>query len=156
MILTENVTNFNIGALSVLKIENVENFDTGKVFDCGQCFRFDPVLESQHEVEFAGCAHGKYISIAQDGDTLYVYNATLEDYENIWKRFLGLDRNYGEINRDILSRGENPALADERMRRAHSLQLSYYSDAIKEMFGKRPVRVGVYSLHAGREIDIKL
>ena len=51
---------------------------------------------------------------------------------------------------------ENPALADERMRRAHSLQLSYYSDAIKEMFGKRPVRVGVYSLHAGREIDIKL
>ena len=112
MILVENVTKINIGALSVLKIDGIENFDTAKVFDCGQCFRFDPVANSTHEIEFAGCAHGKYISIAQDGDTLYIYNATLDDYKNIWQRFLGLDRDYGEINRDILSRGENPALAD--------------------------------------------
>jgi ATP-dependent exoDNAse (exonuclease V) beta subunit len=57
---------------------------------------------------------------------------------------------------DRLTREErsDPALADERMRRAHSLQLSYYSDAIELIFGKRPSRVGVYSLHAGREIDI--
>lgn len=49
---------------------------------------------------------------------------------------------------------KHPELADARMRRAHSLQLSYYSSAVELIFGKRPSRVGVYSLHAGREIDI--
>lgn len=112
MILVENVKEFNIGALSAVKIEGIDKFDTRKVFDCGQCFRFDPVLNSLHQVEFAGCAHGRYISVAQDGDTIYIYNATFEDYETIWKEFLGLDRDYGEINRDILSLSDNPALAD--------------------------------------------
>jgi N-glycosylase/DNA lyase len=93
-------------------IEGVELFDVGKVFDCGQCFRFDPVKNSTHETEFAGCAYGKYISVAQDGDKLYVYNATVEEYENIWSSFLGLDRNYSEINDSILSLSKNPALAD--------------------------------------------
>jgi ATP-dependent helicase/nuclease subunit A len=45
-------------------------------------------------------------------------------------------------------------LADKRLRRAHSLQLSYYSAASVEIFGKRPEKVGIYSLHAGREIEI--
>ena len=112
MILTEKVTELSIGSLSAVRIDGVEYFDTQKVFDCGQCFRFDPVSDSIHEVEFAGCALGRYISVAQDGDTLYIYNATAEDYENIWKQYLGLDRDYGEINADILSLSDNPALAD--------------------------------------------
>ena len=112
MILTEKVTEFVAGSLSAVRIDGIEYFDTRKVFDCGQCFRFDPVLDSVHEIEFAGCALGRYISVAQDGDTLYIYNATAEDYENIWKRYLGLDRDYAEINADILSLSDNPALAD--------------------------------------------
>ncbi len=110
MILVENVTEFNIGALSCVKIEKVLLFDVGKVFDCGQCFRFDPVTDSAHEVEFAGCALGKYISVAQDRDAIYIYNATIDEYESVWRTYLGLDRDYGEINADILSLSENPAL----------------------------------------------
>jgi N-glycosylase/DNA lyase len=112
MIITEKVTEFCAGSLSAVRIDGIEYFDTQKVFDCGQCFRFDPVPDSIHEIEFAGCAHGRYISVAQDGDTLYIYNATAEDYENIWKHYLGLDRDYGEINADILALSDNPALAD--------------------------------------------
>ena len=48
----------------------------------------------------------------------------------------------------------SPELADKRLRDTHSAQLSYYSDAIFEIFGKRPAKVGIYSLHAGREIDL--
>lgn len=110
MILLENVTEFNIGALSCVKIEGTSLFDVGKTFDCGQSFRFDPVTDSSHNLEFAGCAYGKYISVAQDGSTLYIYNATAKEYENVWRAYLGLDRNYGEINRDILSLSDNPAL----------------------------------------------
>ena len=51
---------------------------------------------------------------------------------------------------------ENPGLGEERLRRAHTLQLSYYCSAIEQMFGKAPERVGVYSLHLGKEVDIKI
>lgn len=112
MILTRSVTQLNIDGLPVVKIDGTELFDVQKVFDCGQCFRFDPVSDSRHEAEFAGCAYGRYISVAQDGDSIYVYNATVEDYDSIWHSFLGLDRDYGAINADILSRSSNPALAD--------------------------------------------
>ncbi len=45
-------------------------------------------------------------------------------------------------------------LGEERLRRAHTQQLSYYALAIKEIFGKLPKTIGVYSLHLGREVEI--
>ena len=98
--------------MNIIKLDGVELFDVRKVFDCGQCFRFDEVSDSRHDVEFAGVAFGKYISIAQDGNTVYIYNSTVEEYETIWKSFLGLDRDYGEINDNILSLSSNSALSD--------------------------------------------
>ena len=111
MLLATKAAEIRENSLCAVKIEGVELFDVGKVFDCGQSFRFDRVIDSRHEIEFAGCAHGKYVSVAQDGDTLYIYNSTLEEYEEIWRSYLSLDRDYGEINRDILSLSSNPALA---------------------------------------------
>ncbi len=104
-------TEIRIGFLHCVKIENLAHFSVSKTFDCGQCFRFDPVLDSKHECEFAGAAHERYVSFAQDGSTLYIYNSTLEDYENIWKRYLSLDVDYDEINSSILSLSDNPALS---------------------------------------------
>lgn len=110
MLLTAKVSEIQENGLCAVKIEGVELFDAGKTFDCGQCFRFDRVSDSRHEIEFAGCAHGKYISIAQDEDTIYIYNSTLREYEEIWRTYLALDRDYGEINGEILSLSSNPAL----------------------------------------------
>ena len=112
MLVSTNISQLTENGLPVVMVEGVELFDVGKVFDCGQCFRFDPVEDSAHETEFAGCAFGKYISVAQDKDKLFIYNATVEEYEDLWSSFLGLDRDYGEINESILSLSENPALAD--------------------------------------------
>jgi len=105
-------TQLKINALNVVRLDGVELFDVCRVFDCGQCFRFDPVSNSSHNVEYAGCAYGKYISIAQDKNTVYIYNSTVEDFERLWMRFLSLDRDYAEINTNILSLSQNPALAD--------------------------------------------
>ena len=112
MLLTTTAEEINIGELSAVKVDKVRHFDVAKVFDCGQCFRFDPVTVSAHQVEFAGCAHGKYISVAQDGNTVYIYNATMDEYETIWKEYLGLDRDYDAVNSEILSLSKNPALTD--------------------------------------------
>ena len=97
--------------LPYVKIEDVSHFDVSKVFDCGQSFRFDRVLSSAHENEFAGCAHGKYISVAQDGNTVYIYNVTLDEYTKTFEEYLALDRDYSEINEEILSLSDNPTLA---------------------------------------------
>ena len=100
------------GDLCAVVIDRPPLFDAEKIFDCGQSFRFDPVKNTAHQAEFAGVAHGKYISVAQDEDKIYIYNSNTEDFNNIWKRFLALDRDYEEINSDILSLSDNSALKD--------------------------------------------
>lgn len=45
-------------------------------------------------------------------------------------------------------------LGEQRLKKAHTLQLSYYALAIQEMFGKLPETIGVYSLHLGDEVSI--
>ena len=139
MTLTKNVTEFKIGELSAVKIDNVKLFDVSKVFDCGQCFRFDPVTSSNHEFEFAGCAHGRYISVAQDKDTIYIYNATARDYAEIWENYLGLDRDYEEINRDIVSLSQNQALEH----RFYRLLVAFYKSVsiINAFFKRRSYKV---------------
>ncbi len=106
------VTEYKEDGLSYIKLENVDRFDVSKVFDCGQSFRFDRVHSSRHESEFSGCAHGKYISVAQDGDTLYLYNVTEHEYIETFEKYLALDRDYESIDNEILSVSSNPTLKE--------------------------------------------
>lgn len=100
-----------VGDAPVVVIEGVEGLDIEKTFDCGQCFRFDAVSESRHESEFSGVAFGRLVSFAQDGDTVYIYGSTLDDYERLWKRYLDLERDYRIIDEDIASHSSNEGLA---------------------------------------------
>ena len=97
---------------TLLEITPKGHFSVAKTFDCGQCFRFDPVSDTKHESEFSGVAYGRKISFAEEGGRLYLYGATEDDFEKIWCRYLGLDTDYDEIDRDILSRSNSPALRD--------------------------------------------
>jgi N-glycosylase/DNA lyase len=102
----------NDAAVPFAKISGVEFFSTEAVFDCGQAFRFLPVEGSAHECEYGGVAFGRYISVAQDGDTLTIYGATEDDLEKIWIPYLGLDFDINTARSDILSRSDNPALRE--------------------------------------------
>ena len=57
---------------------------------------------------------------------------------------------------DRLTREEllDTTLGEEKLRSAHTLQLSYYKEAVKQIFGKTPNRVGIYSLHLGKEVAL--
>jgi ATP-dependent helicase/nuclease subunit A len=48
----------------------------------------------------------------------------------------------------------NISLAEKKLRESHSLQLSYYAEAIFRMFGRYPYKIGVYSMHLGKEVEI--
>ena len=96
--------------MSVYKISGVEHFSVDKIFDCGQCFRFNKVQNSRHEVEYSGVAFGRFVSFAQDGNDVYIYNCTEEDFFNIWKHYLALDIDYSAVEKDILSCSDSVAL----------------------------------------------
>lgn len=86
-----------------LRVEGVGIFDTGKTFDCGQCFRFDPVPTPTHRVEYGGVVGDRWISVGQDAPgTLFLHNVTLEFFDTVLRRYLDLDRDYDTVDRQIL------------------------------------------------------
>ena len=99
-----------IGSYPFVRIDGVSELDIEKIFDCGQCFRFERVENSQHASEFSGVAYGRFVSFAQDGDTLYIYGSDLADFEAVWRGYLDLDRDYREVERDVLEHSQNSAL----------------------------------------------
>lgn len=88
----------------VTVLHGVKDFSVHKTFDCGQCFRFEPVADSAHDEEFAGVAFGKYISVARSGENIYIYNCDGDFFSSRIRDFLLLDTDYGAIREDILSR----------------------------------------------------
>ncbi len=59
---------------------------------------------------------------------------------------------------DHLSEEElaSPALAAKMLRERHGTQLSYYKEAIKQIFGKEPSKICIYSLPLGDAVDIDI
>ena len=62
-----------------------------------------------------------------------------------------IDYKTDRLTREELS---DRSLAEAKMREKHSLQLSYYAEAVKLMFGKYPKTVEVYSLPLGDTLDV--
>lgn len=85
-------------------ISDLEYFDIKQTFDCGQCFRFDPVIEDAG-VTYEGVAFGKYVKLSQNLGKLTVYNTDASEFEAIWKPFLGLDEDYGAIRETLVGVG---------------------------------------------------
>ncbi|MBQ8163297.1 MAG: DNA-3-methyladenine glycosylase 2 family protein [Clostridia bacterium] len=99
----EKIREFNINTLPCVEISNIPRLSIFKTFDCGQCFRFDPVSIFGNKYEFGGVAKGRYVVFGQnDESSLIIYGATKDDYLNIWKSYLALDVDYDKINLKII------------------------------------------------------
>ena len=85
-------------------LTDIPKIDIFKTFDCGQCFRFDPVSLYGNKYEFGGVAYGKYVVFAQNSAyELKIYGTTPEEYESLWRHYLALDTDYEAINSSIIS-----------------------------------------------------
>ena len=100
------------GGTEYARFEVNSHFDADRIFDCGQCFRFSRITSGDGFPEWGGVAFGRYVSVRQTGREVTLFGTGEEDFFGIWEGYLGLDADYGEINRDILSRSDNPALAE--------------------------------------------
>lgn len=84
----------------MIRIEGIRDFDLEQIFTCGQCFRW----EREENGSYTGVAYKKIVTMGVEnslnGDgckTLYIENATEEEFQEIWKNYLDLGRDYGEI-----------------------------------------------------------
>lgn len=91
--------------------DNPPDFSLEKIFDCGQCFRFDKTSDGF----FEGVAFGKYVRLFQDEKQVKIYGITKSEFEKTWKYFLALDEDYSKINSVILSHDEK----DETIKSAY-------------------------------------
>ena len=95
----------------VYAVSGVKDFDTDHVFDCGQCFRW----RRQEDGSWTGIAGGrianiKYIPSGKTNGTLQITGlygtAGSNDFEEFWKNYLDLERDYSAIKRKLV-RGDD-------------------------------------------------
>jgi N-glycosylase/DNA lyase len=79
-------------------VKDVKDFNLDHIFDCGQCFRW----EKQDDGSYVGVAMGKICRMTFDDGTLTIDNCDQNEFENIWKPYLDLNKDYGTI-KDLLS-----------------------------------------------------
>ena len=95
-------------------IEGIRDFDPVHTFECGQCFRW----EKQADGSYTGAAMGRIVNIRFDDDAsdsavepdrsgrLTITPCTQEDFDNIWRPYLDLGRDYAAI-KSTLSAGDD-------------------------------------------------
>ena len=86
-----------------LKVSDIGDFSVLRTFDCGQCFRFDPVTDDNFAHRVDGIAFGKSVSFAEKEDNILWVRSSEEDFHSIWGKFLCIESDYGKINERIFN-----------------------------------------------------
>ena len=75
-----------------VEIIGADDFDLVKIFECGQCFRWDA---DEYGV-YTGVAFGRAARLRSAGGSLFI-SGTIEDFEKIWFDYFDFGRDYMEI-----------------------------------------------------------
>lgn len=81
-------------------VRDIEDFDLGQTLECGQCFHFHKISENEYIV----VAYNKMLHIKQVAKDVILFEITIEEYENIWKKYFDFERDYTEIKEYIKSK----------------------------------------------------
>jgi len=79
-----------------VEIMGASDFDLERIFECGQCFRWN-VDEAG---AYIGVAYGRIAKMRCVGDSIFI-SGSIEDFEAIWRDYLDLDRDYAEIRKNL-------------------------------------------------------
>ncbi len=83
-----------------IEINGLDRFSISKIFDCGQCFRFDSVGNG-----IEGIAYGKVLYFEQENsDSVKIYGITKSEFDERFCRYLALDEDYSAVDSDIITR----------------------------------------------------
>jgi N-glycosylase/DNA lyase len=88
---------------SEVEITGAGEFDLERTFECGQCFRWNQASRADSGVggnTYIGVAFGKAARIRRDGGSIFI-SGTVSEFEEIWRRYFDLDRDYEKIRCQI-------------------------------------------------------
>lgn len=74
-------------------LRDCDNFNIELTLDCGQSFRW----MKNDNGDWCGIAGGNYLKLRQDGNNVTLYNVSPELYDEFWKVYFDLDRDYKSI-----------------------------------------------------------
>lgn len=87
---------------NMVVLKGVIDFEPKHIFECGQCFRWKKEVDNS----YTGVAMGRVINVSKEGDTVYLKNTNLEDFNNIWKEYFDLDTDYSKIKNQLKNMDE--------------------------------------------------
>lgn len=68
-------------------------FDLAATLECGQCFRAAVTKDGEAQLFYKD----RFLRVRQEGDRLVFYNTTADEFENIWKEYFDLSRDYNAV-----------------------------------------------------------
>ena len=81
-----------------VEVTGVSDFDLVRVFECGQCFRW----ETDADGVYTGVAFDRATRLRRDDSSGSVFiTCTAEDFEAVWRDYFDLDRNYAAIRNSL-------------------------------------------------------
>lgn len=82
-----------------LILTGCDSFDLVHTFECGQCFRWNMLADGSYE----GVHAGKALRIAHRSGDMVFFDTSEDDFENIWRKYFDLDRDYAGIKKRLSS-----------------------------------------------------
>ena len=93
-----------------VRLYGVRDFGLSHVFDCGQCFRWNMEADGS----YSGVAFGRSVNLSEGSGektgTILIKGSSAEDFENIWKKYFDLERDYGLIKNRLTA--DDPVMAE--------------------------------------------
>ena len=79
-----------------VEITGVSDFDLVRIFECGQCFRWD----ADENGVYTGVALGRAAKLRRAGGSVFISGAA-SVFEAVWRDYFDLGRDYAEIRRRL-------------------------------------------------------
>lgn len=77
-----------------IRLTPEDDFDSRKIFDCGQCFRWNEEADGS----WLGVAMGRAARVSSDGNSVYI-TGSKRDFDEVWRDYFDLDRSYADMRR---------------------------------------------------------
>ncbi len=78
-------------------IKNMKDFEPKHIFECGQAFRW----YVEEDESYTAINGGKVINVKKAGEDIIFSNTNMPDFMNNWYDYFDLDRDYGEIKKEL-------------------------------------------------------
>ena len=126
-------------------VSGIKDFLLSQTLECGQCFHFVKKGEEDYFVSAMGhCLH-----VSQHGEDLTFHHTSLSDYDNIWRKYFDIDRDYGAIKAALLEKDDALKPAIDAMWGVRILNQDFFETLISFIISQNQQIVRIKQIVAG-------